>query len=173
MTLVSIDPGTSTCGVAIWKLDDNLKIKQLSSFTIIINKDEYLENRLNILYRQVYNVIKFNNPYHLIHETGFIDRFRPQAYGPIYAAIFLIRQAYRDVNQTLVDKGIFGYSPKYVKSVVSTGIASKDDMTLAVTNIKEINKFITGLESEHAIDAIAIGYSHIRNIRETPEMLLL
>jgi len=176
MKFMSIDPGTANCGVVVWDIifkDKKVIINDIYSFTIVISRDVYVETRIKILYDTMVNIIKINKPIFLVHESGFLDRFRPMAFGPIYATILNIRQAFRDVYKTLDDEYIFMYSPKLVKSKVSSGGADKFDMFEAVTKIKEIKPFLLGSESEHVIDALAIGYTHILNIRETPEILFL
>ena len=170
MRMMSVDPGTTTCGVAIWTLNDRFAITDLTSYTIVIPAAMPLEQRLATLNNLIREIVRELKPLHLAHEAGFINRFRPQAYGPIYAAIYLIRNAYMDIMG--VD-GLFSYPPKTVKAAVATGGAGKDEMLEAAYSIKEIEVFLTGAESEHAIDAILIGYTHLMNIREMPEILFL
>lgn len=171
MKMISIDPGTTTCGVAIFFIDDiTFEIKNITSFTITIDNAIPLEFRLYKLYETLHKIILEVGPMHYVHESSFMNRFRPQAYGPIYAAIFMIRKAFIDYNST---SGLFTYPPKSIKAVVSTGNADKDDMFKAVSSIQELSKFLTGMESEHAIDAMAIGYVHLLNIRQQPELLFI
>lgn len=176
MIFISVDPGTSTCGVVIWNIlfkNKKVIIKDINTFTITISRDIYVEERIKIIYDTMVNIIKINNPIFLVHESGFLDRFRPMAFGPIYATILNIRQAFRDVYNTKNDEYLFMYPPKLVKAKVNTGNANKFDMFNAVNSIKELKPFLIGYESEHVIDALAIGYTHILNIRETPEILFL
>lgn len=168
MKMMSVDPGTSTCGVALWDIDDKFNITGMNSFTITIPTTIELDKRLAMLNITIKKIVAEELPMHLAHEAAFIHRFRPQAYGPIYAAIYLIRNAYSDI---MGDAGMFAYPPKTVKAAVSTGDAGKDDMFAAANGIPEIKKHLTGKESEHAIDAILIGYTHLLNIRAVPEML--
>ncbi|RLF08142.1 MAG: hypothetical protein DRJ64_01640 [Thermoprotei archaeon] len=169
MRIVSVDPGTITCGVAVWDLDKNFRIVALYSFTIYISNDLELNARMDNLYYIFKDIFKDTEPFHLAHESGFINRFRPQAYGPIYTTIYLIRQAF---IEEVSPYGIFAYPPKMVKAVVSKGTADKNDMYEAVYKIRDVVPFLTGKESEHEIDALAIGYVHILNIRNFPEVLL-
>jgi len=170
MRLISVDPGTVTCGVAVWDLNNEFKIDNLYSFTIFVDSDIDLNKRMDRLYNIFNNVFNELQPFQLAHESGFINRFRPQAFGPIYTTIYLIRQAF--INE-ISNYGLFSYPPKMVKAFVSTGGADKDDMFKAVNNIKEVKPFLTGFETEHEIDAIAIGYTHINNIRMYPEILFI
>ena len=173
MTLVSVDPSTTTWGVATWELDDNFNIIDIDSYTITIPKDIYIETRINIAYGMLSRHLERVLPYQLVHESGFLDRFRPMAYGPLSAAIFCLRNAFKNLYELNDDVGIFQYPPKTVKASVMKGDADKDDMEIAVNSILELKPFLTGIESEHAIDAIAIGYTHIKNLRMYPELLLL
>ena len=169
MRLLSIDPGTVTCGICIMDIDiPSFKVVNINTTTLYINNELDLETRLVTLYNYIRNLVIEIQPEQFAHEAGFINRFRPQAYGPIYAAIFMMRKAYRDV---LPFNNMFSYPPKSVKAVMSTGTAGKDDMLLAVTKNKELKRFITGYETEHEIDAIAIGYTHLLNIRNNFELL--
>jgi len=171
MRMISIDPGTVTCGVATWGIDSsNFKVKNISTFTITIDTHMPLEFRLSKLYEVLHNLILDIKPHQYVHESAFMNRLRPQAYGPIFAAIMMIRKAYLDYNSNF---GLFMYPPKSIKSVVSTGDANKNDMLQAVSSIKELSIFLTGEEDEHQIDAMAIGYTHLLNIRSQPEILLV
>jgi Holliday junction resolvasome RuvABC endonuclease subunit len=167
--LVSVDPGTVTCGVAIYDLDDKFNILSMVSFTIYIDSNTDLDKRMWELYSIFTRLFKDTEPFQLAHESGFINRFRPQAFGPIYTTIYLIRQAFID---TIGTYGLFAYPPKMVKSVISKGTADKNDMLSAVYDLEEVKPFLTGKETEHEIDAIAIGFTHILNIRTYPEVLL-
>ena len=169
MRMISVDPGTVTIGVVIWDLNNDFTIDNFKSFTIYIDPNKDLNVRMQDIYHIFNDVFKEEEPFHLAHESGFINRFRPQAFGPIYTTIYLIRQAF--IN-TIGVYGMYAYPPKMVKSIVSKGTADKDDMFTAVNSIKELKPFITGIETEHEIDAIAIGYSHLLNIRNYPEVLL-
>jgi len=169
MRMISVDPGTVTVGVVIWDLNDDFTIYNFKSYTIYIDSNKSLNVRMESLYHIFKDIFYEEEPFHLAHESGFINRFRPQAFGPIYTTIYLIRQAFID---TVSVYGMYAYPPKMVKSVVSKGTADKDDMFSAVNSIEELKPFITGIETEHEIDAIAIGYSHLLNIRNYPEVLL-
>ena len=171
MRMISIDPGTLTCGVAVWDIDDkSFIINNIETFTIAISNDIALEFRLYKLYETLHKLVKDIEPVQYIHESAFMNRFRPQAYGPIYAAIFMIRKAYIDFNPM---SGLFAYPPKSIKSVVSTGNADKNDMFEAVSKLVELSCFLKGHEDEHQIDAMAIGYVHLLNIRAQPELLIV
>jgi len=170
MIFMSIDPGTVTCGVAVWKIDDDYKIKDLYSFTIVIDSKIDMEERLDILRSKLKDYFNELKPYHLAHESAFINRLRPQAYGPIYASIYLLRTEFKKYKNI---QSVYAYPPKSVKAKIIDGRADKFDMLEAISNISELSVWLSNEETEHEIDAIAIGYIHLLNIRDMPELLLL
>jgi len=169
MKMISIDPGTRTIGICYWQLDKNLDIINITSETLIIDDNIVLEQRLNIIYNLFYKIFEIYKPFQVVHEDAFMNRFRPNAYGPIYTTIYLIRNAY--INQYGY-YGIFSYPPKSIKAVINTGDANKNDMLMGVKKIEELKRFITDNMSEHEIDAIAIGYTHLLNVRNMVELLM-
>lgn len=173
MIFISVDPSTTTWGIATWDINDDLTINGITSFTLTVPTDYYIETRINRAHILLTRLMEETLPYQLVHESGFLDRFRPMAFGPLSAAIFGLRNIFKNLYGLNNDTGIFQYPPKTVKASVGKGTANKDDMETAVYSIKELNPYLTGNESEHAIDAIAIGYTHLKNIREYPEILLL
>lgn len=174
MIIASIDPGPTTCGVAFYTICDNtFQVLDLISYTVEVNSTVYLENRINIIYNRIKELMYIHRPFQLVHETSFLDRFRPMAVIPLSISIYLLRSIFKDMYGLGDHRGIFGYPPKSIKASMIKGDANKHDMFDAVTTIPELKSFITGLESEHEIDAIAIGYTHIKNFREQPELLLI
>ena len=172
MIMVSVDPGTIHCGVVIWELDDiTLNIINTQNFTIEIDPNLILEERLWMLYDIFFNIFTETNTLHLAHESAFLNRFRPMAYGPIYTSINIIRKSFYDYSFNF--KRAFAYPPKLVKATIVKGTANKNDMLLAVRTIKELQPFILGNETEHEIDALAIGYTHLLNLRNMNELMLL
>lgn len=172
MIMVSVDPGTIHCGVVIWDINDKtLKINNTQNFTIEIDPNLLLEERLWLLHDIFFNIFIETDSLHLAHESAFLNRFRPMAYGPIYASINIIRKSFYDYSCNY--NRIFAYPPKMVKATLVKGTANKNDMLEAVSKTKELQPFILGDESEHAIDALAIGYTHLLNIRKINEIILL
>jgi len=174
---IGIDPGTNYCGVAIFNINDDMTINNLNTILIDLTEPRYsiIENNLNYRLERLYEITSeiFQDtlPVWLAIEAGFINRFRPAAYGPIAKSIFAIEKAFMD-NTGL--RNITEYPPSIVKQVVSKhGLANKNDMFLAVSNIEELSKFLIGNESEHEIDAISIGYTQLINFRKYPELLIL
>ena len=171
MKIIGIDPGTNYCGVAVFTIE-NLKITNL--YTSLIDStwiNSGLFDRLLNVYNESFKIFTEERPFWLAIEAGFINRFRPAAYGPISKCIFSIEKAFYDATGL---KNITELPPSIVKKFISqNGLATKGDMLTAVRNITELSCFLSGNESEHEIDAIAIGYTQIKNLLNIPEYLLL
>ena len=171
LRLISIDPGTSNCGIAFWKLrGDNLNIKDLKTLTLTIDNNLNVESRIWMLYEYFNNIFRDFKPLQVAHEGSFMNRFRPMAYGPIYTSINVIRHSFLEYSGNI--NRIFEYPPKLVKSYIWKGTANKTDMLKGLMKIKELMPYINNNQTEHEIDAMAIGYSHLLNIRYFPELLL-
>jgi len=174
--IVGIDPGTNYAGYVTFTLDDNFNIVHIEPFLINLydNIPTYYTTSVfkRLLYLDIIVRDRFyrDQPIQLAIEAGFINRFRPQAYGPIANAIYVIENAYRDITCT---SSIFEYPPKTVKAKLSTGNADKHDVYTAVSSIPELSKYLYPNISEHEVDAMAIGYTHILRLREMPELLLM
>jgi len=171
MKLIGIDPGTNYCGVATFTVENftitNLETRLIDSTWI----DTGLFDKLLNVYNETYKIFLETLPIWLAIEAGFINRFRPAAYGPISKCIFSIEKAYYDATGL---KNITELPPSIVKKFISqNGLATKGDMLTAVSNIPEISKFLKGNETEHEIDAIAIGYTKLKTFLDYPELLLL
>jgi Holliday junction resolvasome RuvABC endonuclease subunit len=177
---MGVDPGTNYCGVAIFDIDDKtFKIKSLENMLVNLTKPKYdIENsnllfpRLNILYKTFTNIYKDYDIYWLAIEAAFINRLRPAAYGPIVTSIYCIKKAFLDSYNL---NNIVEYPPTVVKQSISEyGQATKDGMYDAVNGILEL-KHLFNIDkiSEHEIDAIGMGYTLIKQIRNTPEILIM
>ena len=168
--MLSVDPGTVTIGIAVWDIDPNtLAIRNIITYTPYVNKDLNMEHRLFYIRNLFINIVEEHQPYMIAHENAFLHRFRPMAYGPLYTIISHLREAFFN-NFGMYN--VYGYSPKSIKMNMIKGNADKDDMYLAVSSNKELSKYVNQYTDEHQIDAIAIGYTHLINIRKTPELLI-
>ena len=173
---MGVDPGTNYCGTALFTIDKDFKIISIECFLVDLTTPKYnmLENNLFYRLNKLYSIFTYlfsnNDVLWLASEAGFINRFRPAAYGPIVNSIYTIKKAYKDT--TGLDH-ITEYPPSIVKKVITNhGGADKGDMFAGISGIKEISKFLTGNESEHEIDAMGMAYTCYLEIKNKPEMLL-
>jgi len=176
MKILGVDPSTNFIGMALFTIDDKtLDIINIEPFTYSLDKPavshmpNYVVDRLLRLDKEFYEYVRNNNIDWLAIEAGFINRLRPAAFGPLSKSIHTLESAFIRATNT---RNITEYAPTLVKSYLKTESGTKEDMLKAVAGNKELNKYILG-QSEHAIDAIAIGYSRILDIRSYPESILL
>ena len=171
MVIMSVDPGTVNCGIVFWELDDKLNIVNIYTYNIKLSDNLDVFMRILELENIVKNMIVKYQPIWLAIEAGFINRFRPQAYGPISNTIFVIKKQVFEFNQLPTFTEI---PPKKVKQLIgATGSGDKDAVKKAVSKIKEItDKINLDTVTEHQIDALAIGYVFINELRNNMWFLM-
>ena len=173
--IIGIDPGNNF-GISIFTIDSITKEiinidtefyileHYVSSYTNdkVIAKLEYIQIIVDYL-------IDRYEPVGIAFETAFMNIRFPKA-------VINLSQYVGTLERSIVIKNcfisIFKYAPKYIKSVVSTGDAGKNDMLKAIKSVPELNnKITTDNLTEHEIDAIAIAYTMLKEIREFPLIL--
>jgi len=180
MVIMGIDPGAGNTGIAVYTIDDKtfdiLKIENilinLTKSKYDIDNDNLLFQRLNRLYKICIKIFSNYDVFWIGIESAFLNRLRPAAYAPVVTSIYSIKKAFIDTYNT---SNIVEYPPMMVKHIVAEyGGATKDDMYMAVKGIKEINDLIDiDIISEHEVDALAMGYTLLTQIRKTPEILIM
>lgn len=182
--LISIDPGTSKLGIAIYEINlidrsilsleaDTWLIEKLDRVTYIDEFDcEDLEIRLLKIRDYLNFVLADFNPHTVVIERPFFNRFKPGAYGPVVRVLESICVTCFSYDNSIQFKCI---SPFEVKKEVSAqfsgdkekirlGLKSKDDLRhLPIYN---------NLDSlgPDAVDAIAIGYSYIKQWQKSLQL---
>jgi len=180
ITIVGVDPGTNYTGVAIFTLELptlkilNIDTKLLNVFGLenrnMVGTD--LQERLKMIYDQFLGILNTVEPFTVSIESPFMNRLRPAAVGSLSQCLWALELASFHHNKHLfVNK----YPPSSVKNGVGAkGNADKDAMMLAILNHPEISSLINGnLISEHEIDAIAVAYIQLTNVRNNNIILLL
>lgn len=171
MFILGVDPGTNYCGVAIFEIDDRtLAIKNIRPLTLDYTKSRVshipniLIDRLSRLYNDIVDICKDYDLYWLAIEAGYISKLQPTAYGPLSKCIYTVESAFINVTNTF---NITEYSPSIMKAVMGTESNHKDDMLKAVSQNSELKPYIKD-QTEHAIDAMAIGYTKLLDMRLYP-----
>lgn len=177
--VISIDPGTDNLGFAVLDVTyDDFKIIKTVSKTITASKlvteeswisqvHGYRMARIQKLKEVLIN--NFNNiePAFIVCESPFFNPRMPGAFQPLAEILFAIKEAVLEHNWWLP---LYLIDPSTIKkSVKAPGNADKTVMKKCVDELTDINYegdvLIKDLD-EHSIDAIAVGYCHVRNLRE-------
>ncbi len=176
--IISIDPGNNL-GISIYTIDDeDYKIVNIETIFLVLNNyasedgDGYdkINSKLKYLKDYMTKVMKDYKPLALGIETSFLNMRFPKAVIQLSQYLAIIESVSKEVYSGIK---IFRYSPKYIKSKIDAGgDAKKDDMTSAVSKIKEItSKIKIDKLTEHEIDSLAIGYVMLKEIRQYPLVL--
>ena len=172
--IISIDPGKNL-GIAILSIDAN-------TFNIIDIKTEtyYLDklandgvdrtiNRLVILQNIISNLYLTYLPIVVCYETPFINSKFPMAVVQLTQYTTVIEMTLKNLNPYI---RIFKFPPRYIKMAIGAGgDADKDGMYNTVSKVSELVNYIHPSMTEHVIDAVAIGYTILSDIREFPHIL--
>lgn len=178
VSIVGVDPGTNTLGCAVLGLDiDTLNITSIYTHTyvgewmpmsdtlIAHHGDRYarlyaIQNALTSLFDSV-------NPLYIGCEAPFINVRRPQAYGALVQAVDRVQQASINhkpyVQFRLVE-------PLRVKMAVGAKFTSdKTAVWNAMCGIPEIINCLGPFQpDEHSVDAIAVAYYIVKQLRVNP-----
>jgi Holliday junction resolvasome RuvABC endonuclease subunit len=178
MNIVAFDPGTHCLGIATFFLDDNLNINSIQATTFNSlrllkqwNPDTYkilsedVHERVHVLKLTISEYFKHKNPDICVIEKMFYSKGSHTAYGALYLSISMITSIVKYNNPYI---NICFYEPAFIKRSIGSIISSdKQLVTNALKKIPEITLFVD-LESydSHAQDAMAIGYTHILQLRK-------
>lgn len=171
--ILGFDPG-GNLGLAAMSIDvKTYEIISIETNTFIL--DKYLNNKNNVMMDRL---VYLNST-----VTSICNHYRPVAVGMESAfmnirfatAVMQLSQYCGTIELSISSYNpfikIFKYPPKYVKSAsIGNGNANKEDMLKGIKKIPELNKHINTL-GEHEIDAIAIAYIALLQIRNNPMIL--
>lgn len=175
--ILSIDPGTNTLGYAVIDVDLVNCTKTLvyaTTFTAskqiddLLDSDQwkYLEERYLRIKRQgdfLRGMFLQYQPHLVVHESAFMGKFA-QAFQALTECLYELRTTIKNLSPYT---NFIGVTPMEVKWALG-GSISKDQVFNSVSKIKDLDglsKFIN-ISDEHAIDAIAIGYTTATQILE-------
>jgi len=173
--IIGIDPGNNT-GISIFELSSiDMSILSISTYTVILNNmivgmDILLERNLalNKICSCLYDMYI---PKAVAVEAAFLNSRFPKAVMQLSQYTSTIDQAFYNKDNFIK---ILRYPPKYIKKCIGGGgNADKDGMLRAVKNIPELlNNVNLDRLTEHEIDALAIGYVSITELRRSPHILM-
>lgn len=173
-TICGIDPGTNMLGFSILQFDlDDLSVQSVYATSFksdsLIEKDNLISlthnERIAKIFAQKNNLVKqflFFNPTVVTCENPFINRLRPAAYGPLMEIVFAIRTAVIEYNEYIK---FLTFEPSVIKKAIgASAFAGKDEVKKFICENKELSpNMLTDFSNldEHAIDAIAVAYTHL------------
>ncbi len=173
---MGIDPGTNT-GISIMEMTQDYEILKIDTYTMNLNNYivdtlsnfEKEADRLIALEEGLKELLEKYNPDLIGMENAFFNKKFPLSGLKLSSFLGVIIMTIRKHSKKTK---VYKLQPKYIKSVVSTGLADKDDMELAVKNNPELGKHIDFEKvTEHSIDAVAIGYSIKKLLEKYPYVL--
>lgn len=175
LRILSADPGSTMMGLAITEISPDFKTLTVVDATTVnlaklLNRNEQSRaelfgdkvTKLHILRQAVSKYAEAWEPLIAIAETPYKGRFA-QAYAVLTECYSAIRLGLYDHNPAMVLNGI---DPSSVKASVGVNGRSGDKelMRAALLNLPDLVLTIPlVLLDEHAIDAIAVGYSYFRS----------
>lgn len=178
-TICGIDPGTNMLGFSTLCFDlKTLEVLsvQATSFKSdrMTEEDDLLlitqNERTAKIIAQKNNLVRqfrFYCPNVVACENPFINRLRPNAFGPLVEVVAAVRLAVREYNPIVK---FFTYEPSVIKKSVGAGaIAGKEAVKEAILKLNELNPCaLTSLADldEHALDAVGVAYTHLLRYRK-------
>lgn len=151
--ILGIDPGSRATGFGLIDLIGS-QAKYISSGVIKSTKGDFTE-RLKVIHKSVYKLIKEYNPDIMVIESVFVHKNPSSALKLGHARAAALCATFD------FDVSVFEYSPREIKkAVVGTGAASKEQVQHMVVSLLNLD----GTPAEDAADAIAAAlcYSNQR-----------
>jgi Holliday junction resolvasome RuvABC endonuclease subunit len=176
-TVCGIDPGTNSLGVGLLTVHaETLELISGSSrtFTPTLLEDDLIRTSHNERFEKILNLkaqlerfFDLHRPDVVCSESPFYHRLHPGAYGPLVEVIYAVRLAVVAYSPHVK---FLTYEPRVVKlGAGASPNAKKPEMKEKITGNPEIRAAVgpavDGYD-EHSIDALAVGYTHLRLLRK-------
>ncbi len=175
--IMGIDPGSYTTGVATLVVDVRtweivtITPELIDVYDVI--KTDYVRDklyeRLFVMGERLSSILEYHVPDAVSIESGYIDRFRPAAYGVLSKVMYVIQHAVYKYDKFIVTEE---FRPKVAKKLLKVTDIDKKATTMdALLKRKDITNLVDlHLISEHEVDAISLAlvlldkYKKINNI---------
>ena len=148
--LLGLDPGLRATGWGMVAVDGS-RLRHLADGVVTVTADGSLADRLARLYRGLEEVVATQAPDEVAVEETFVNRNPASTLklGQARGVVLLV--------PALAALPVFEYSANLIKkSLVGTGHASKDQMTMMVRTLLPG----AGVEKADAADALAVAVCH-------------
>lgn len=151
MIIIGIDPGTIVTGYGIIKTHNSL-LGRISSGVIKLSSTKLLSEKLEIIYDELFRIIKLYRPDEFAIETAFYGKNVQSAMKIGYARGVSILSAVH--NKIPISE----YSPREIKkSVVGKGAASKEQVSFMIKTLLNLKSIKIPLDES---DALATALCH-------------
>ena len=173
--IVGMDPGNNL-GLSVLEIDSNtLKILSIRTYRYILDRqidndtDNVSLSKWNLIQEIVSAIASTYNPLIVAMESAFLNIRFPKAIITLGSYTTVLEMSW---SNYISSNRFFKYPPKYIKKIVGKGDADKLDMMKNISSIEELNQHldVTSL-SEHEIDATAIAYTALLEVRSYPYVL--
>lgn len=172
--IIGIDPGNNL-GISIYTIN-SLDYSIVNISTLIYKLDYYNISCNNYINKFIYlesiieNIIYNYNPLAIVMEDVFMHVRFPRAVIMLASYVNTIENIIVNSNSLIK---LIKVMPKYMKSVISTGKANKEDIKIGLKGIPEIVKYVNvDLITEHEADAVGLGYLLYKTIQQDPLYLI-
>lgn len=176
-SILAIDPGTETLGIACIEFDcrtgvihgseaKTFKGSKLAkgSWVAEVHGDRF--NRINAHRQNLARILNAVQPAFIASESPFFSRAHPQAYGALTEVVYALQLTIFEYDPLLLVDFI---DPPSVKNAVGAkGNADKDAVRAQVLSIDELRyagRIPIDLLDEHSIDALAVCYAKYLRLR--------
>jgi|UniRef100_A0A832DLD6 crossover junction endodeoxyribonuclease RuvC len=158
MIIIGIDPGTNITGYGVVKFSGN-NLKRIDSGIIRLPSSKSIHKRLEIIYDELFKLLKKHKPDEFAIETAFYGKNVQSAMKIGYArGVSILAAVHNGIN-------VSEYSPREIKkSVVGKGAASKQQVNYMIKNILGITDI--KMKSDES-DALAIAICHAFRLKRT------
>lgn len=179
-SIIGIDPGSETLGVAVLKFDvETMEIVSTTAQTYTGSRMYSANNwqsethgdrcaRINAHKENLTNIFFHEEPIQICCESSFYNRLRPNAYGVLIEVLDAVRQA---VIAYDVWRKLYLVDPPTVKkSVGAPGNADKFVVKAAVMRLPDLRyqgQFGLDVVDEHSIDAMAVAYCRFQELKKS------
>jgi Holliday junction resolvasome RuvABC endonuclease subunit len=176
--ILSIDPGSNYLGIAIITINPtNNTIINIYAFSIAVEHlliteyhqddiDNNRHNKMSKIKNEILRILDFYKPLAVICETPFFNRLRPGAFAPLVEVLYVLKDSVLLYNSLVP---FITAEPSIIKKAIGAGhICGKDEVKETLYKNKEIQDVLANdfnLLDEHAIDAIAVGYTYFKSNR--------
>ena len=170
--ILGIDPGSYTTGLALLVIDSKtselvaIECELIDVYDVV--KHDYVRDklyeRLFVMGKRLSSLLEYLVPDVVSIESGYIDRFRPGAYGVLSKVMYMIHNSIHQYDPMLMTEE---FRPKVAKKIIQVKDMDKKATTKDALVLRKDITALIDLDriSEHEIDAISLGLVLVEKYR--------